>query len=400
MPRLTDDNGFITVPNNPISKVGIFPYLGREIGAPDPDRIYSVYRSEEELSDPETIESFKLVPFIDEHAMLGTHGMAAEQKGIQGVIGSDVYYEAPYLRGNLRIYSEATKSLIKNGKVELSPGYLCRYEFSEGIFDGKKYDAIQRSIRGNHLALVDEGRTGPDVAVQDQVGKFHITLDSKEVLAMPQTMEELMALIRQILDEEKKSVADAEADKGAAEEKPVVDGEEEEAFAARVVGEAEAAGESGDVVAAAEAVARSVEAAVEAVKTGEEGDATVDEDVAKESMDKMLKAVKQLTAMVKSQDAKLKSRPVIDSASVIADIEARDSLYKRVAPLVGNFDASPLSKSAKGVAAYACDKLGIKVEKGGEVIAINAYLTGVEKTKTTDSAAFKASAQVTDNTWE
>lgn len=375
MPRLTDDNGFITVANNPISKVGVFPYMGKEIGASDPNKIYKVYRSEEELSAPDTIESFKLVPFIDEHAMLGNYGMAAEKKGIQGVIGSDVFYEAPYLKGNLRIYSEATKSLIKNGKIELSPGYLCRYDFTEGVFNGEKYDAIQRDIRGNHLALVEEGRTGPDVAVQDKAGKFHITLDSKEVLAMPQTIEELMAFFKQAL-------AEYEASKKDDESNELVEEKKEELIL----------DVTPPVETDAEKAAKDAEAEVEKA---------TDEDADKEkAVDALTKTVKDLIAVVKAQDAKAKALPVIDSASVIADIEKRDNLYKRVTPLIGNFDANPLSKSVTGVAAYACDKLGIKADKGTEVAVLDAYLTGVEKTKTTDSVAKVATAKVTDNSWE
>lgn len=376
MPRITDDNGFITVANNPISKVGVFPYMGKEIGAADPNKIYKVYRSEEELSAPDTIESFKLVPFIDEHAMLGNYGMAAEKKGIQGVIGSDVYYEAPYLKGNLRIYSEATKSLIKNGKIELSPGYLCRYDFTEGVFNGEKYDAIQRDIRGNHLALVEEGRTGPDVAVQDKAGKFHITLDSKEVLAMPQTIEELMAFFKQAL-------AEYEASKKDDESNELVEEKKEELIL-----------DADPVETDAEKAAKDAEAAVAEVEKAKDADAV------KEAADALTKTVKDLLKVIAAKDAQIKAIPVIDSASVIADIEKRDNLYNRVTPLIGNFDANPLSKSVTGLATYACDKLGIKADKGTEVAVLDAYLTGVEKTKTTDSVAKVATAKVTDNSWE
>src|ERR1700753_211727 len=74
--RRLDINGFVEIKDNPISKVGIFPYSGRQIDSDgqlklDPDKIYNVYRPEEELNNSETIESFKLVPWTDEHAMLG-----------------------------------------------------------------------------------------------------------------------------------------------------------------------------------------------------------------------------------------------------------------------------------------------------------------------------------------
>lgn len=401
MPRLIDHNGYLTVNDNPITKVGVFPYLGKEIGAPDPNKIYKVYRPEEELNNEETINSFKLTPFIDDHTMLGNYGVSPEKKGVQGVIGENVYFDYPYLRGNIRVYSDAAKSLIENGKIDLSPGYLCRYEFTEGVFDGEKYDAIQRTLRGNHLALVDEGRTGPDVAVQDHAGKFVITLDSKEVLAMPQTMEELLALIKQAIQEieaEKAAVADAEAAKNkpaapaapaaTTQAPPAKDEEEEEAYAARVAKEAETAGSENDPVKAAEAAVRAAEVVAEAVESGKANSS---------SMDSMSKAIKSVLEKTKALVAK-PAAPALDSAQVIAQIEARNELYKRVTPVVGNFDANPLSKSAEGIAQYACEKLGLKPAKGQEVAALDGYLAAAEKVKTVDAKQVKAS--VKHDSWE
>ena len=96
--RQKDINGWFEVKDNPISKVGVFDYSGAQIGAADPNRIYRVYRPAEELADPATIESFKLLPIVDDHTMLGNpnEGMtAAEDKGVAGVIGEEVYFKHP-----------------------------------------------------------------------------------------------------------------------------------------------------------------------------------------------------------------------------------------------------------------------------------------------------------------
>ncbi len=182
--RAIDTNGWVEIRDNPLSKVGVFPYLGRSIGAPEPDRVYMVYRPEKELSDPDCIESFRLLPWVDEHEMLGDQGTgytAPEKKGIHGVIGEEVYYENGVLKGNLKVFSESLAALINSGKRELSAGYRCQYEFTTGQYNGQHYDAIQRTIRGNHLASVKEGRMGPDVAVLDHMT---FTFDAKE-LCMP-----------------------------------------------------------------------------------------------------------------------------------------------------------------------------------------------------------------------
>ena len=129
------------------------------------------YSAREELSDDDCIDSFKLIPWVDEHDMLGDDPgtIAAESKGVEGVIGEEVYFDKDdgTLKGNMKIFSENLKRIIEDGKKELSCGYRCTYEVKSGVFDGEKYDIIQRNMRGNHLATVDEGRMGPEVSVLD-----------------------------------------------------------------------------------------------------------------------------------------------------------------------------------------------------------------------------------------
>ena len=165
-----DRNGFWQIKNNPISKVGIFPYLGKQIDdSLDPDKIYMVLRPEEELFNSEALESFNgvPVPLINEHTMLGEEYTPAEKKGVAGVV-TNIKRDGDTLTGDISIYSEDMKEKITNGKKELSLGYFCSYDLTPGVFNGQKYDAIQRDIRSNHIALVDRGRCGSDVRVFDK----------------------------------------------------------------------------------------------------------------------------------------------------------------------------------------------------------------------------------------
>ena len=192
--RVVDINGWITIKDNPILKAGIFPYLGSEIGQGEPSRVYKVLRSEEELSKPETIKSFELVPLINEHFVLGELGTDTDDKSIDGIVGESIYFEAPYLKSNIKVFGKHIKKLIEVGKIELSAGYSCKYIPVENNPD---YDFIQTDIRANHLALVEAGRNGSDVAVQDAL-KF--TLDSKELLM---NLEDILAQISALSEEDK-----------------------------------------------------------------------------------------------------------------------------------------------------------------------------------------------------
>ena len=216
--KIKDDNGFITINDNPISKEGVFDYSGRQIGADDKDKIFKVYRPAEELK--KAVDSFKLVPFVDEHAMLGDKGIPAENKGVQGTTGEDVYFKDGILYANLKIFSEAVKTLIENGKKELSCGYTCKYEMKKGTFDGQPYEVIQTDLKGNHVALVEAGRMGKQVAVLDRAALDEILKQEEHKMTVEELndktkkiVEELDALKAERAKEEEKEVAKDEETK-------------------------------------------------------------------------------------------------------------------------------------------------------------------------------------------
>jgi hypothetical protein len=70
------------------------------------------------------------------------------------------------VRASLMITDSATIEALEAGKSELSCGYTADVEFTPGLWNGQPYDAVQRNIRGNHVALVDAGRAGPACAIR------------------------------------------------------------------------------------------------------------------------------------------------------------------------------------------------------------------------------------------
>ncbi|EOY8496494.1 DUF2213 domain-containing protein [Providencia stuartii] len=387
--RTYDNNGWLEVKDNPISKVGVFDYLGAEIGAPEPDKIYRVLRPPEELASEATINSFKLTPFIIEHEMLGKHATPAEKKGIQGVIGENVYFDPPYLRANIKIFSDAALSNIDSGKIDLSPGYRSKYEFTSGIYEGQHYDAIQRHLRGNHLALVDEGRTGPDVAVQDHLV---ITIDTKELIRMneeenkeKQTADEgaftaeqvtaLKSIIAEVIAQTQSST-----DENPEEEKKSTDANpEEEQKAEEAVAAAEAAAEE-----ATTGTPEAVEAAEVAIETAVEAIEEAKEHLDQATTDSLNRRIKRLKNGIGTMDeiASLKrkikrleaSKPTMDTGVLLKQIGERDVLVHKLTPFLGVFDHAAMTKQQ--VAEYGVDKLGIQCGKGNEAIALDAWMQG------------------------
>lgn len=337
--REIDPNGWWYIKKNPISKSGVFPYLGSEIGAPEPTRVYNVLRSPEELE--RAAPTFRLLPIIDEHELLGRIGTSTDDRPPAGTTGEAVVYEHPYLYSSLKFTSGALQEQITLGKIELSPAYTCTWEQESGVYEGQQYDYVQKINHGNHLALVEKGRTGRDVAVLD-----HYAFDTGGLL--PMTLEELLAAIGALSDEDKAKLqaalspaADEEKEEVAKDDE-VTDIVEETDAVAESAAEAVAAAEQGDDVAA-------VEAAVEAVENAEQ----------------VLEAAEELQDKI-AQDAMHKA---------VKHIDARNLMAARVKPFVGAVPAAAMD-SAETIAAYACKKFGVKHGKGQATAVITGYLHG------------------------
>ena len=139
MGKLIDKNDFWFIEKNPITKVGVYPYLGKQISQDcEPNKIYYVLRPKEELFRKETLDSLRLIPLIDGHTMIGKDFTAPEKKGIDGTLGDNVSHDTDTIYNDLKIISNKMKDEIKNGKKELSLGYFCRYDKQPGTYKGCK----------------------------------------------------------------------------------------------------------------------------------------------------------------------------------------------------------------------------------------------------------------------
>lgn len=170
--RTYDDNGFLHVSISPLTRVQVAPYHGSEIPGwqslgLDPERIYKGYRSAEELSKPETIESVNGIPIQLMHHM--DYADAPAKATRVGSTGTDAAFHDPYLTNSLHIQDKKAIDRINDSSMrELSLAYRYKPIFTAGVSpDGEKYDFLMTDISANHLALVDEGRAGHEVLVYD-----------------------------------------------------------------------------------------------------------------------------------------------------------------------------------------------------------------------------------------
>lgn len=233
--RHYDENGFLHVDLCNITKEQVAPYYGREIPGWQelgliPDKIYYGYRPFEEIK--KAADTFNNLPLLSEHVEDG-----ADKKNQHlrvGSLGTNAAAQEPYLTNSLAVYDEKAISSIESGeKKELSSAYRYDPVFKPGFFDGQKYDFRMENIRGNHVALVKEGRAGSDVVVADsnsikkgekmstKLKNFISKLSSKKDMAMDEDLEE--ALKEAIREEVKEIMPDVKVEEEITEDAESVD---------------------------------------------------------------------------------------------------------------------------------------------------------------------------------
>lgn len=148
----------------PVTRVGVFEY-------PDVAMIDGRPRRElrlpEEVFNPESLNSFYAKPLILFHPPDAT-------KSTQKVIGTAMSPGArngDWVHVNLALHDPEVRAIIDGKNPQgvqidnLSAGYVCDYDETPGVWNGEPYDAIQRNIRYNHIALVETARAGPEARI-------------------------------------------------------------------------------------------------------------------------------------------------------------------------------------------------------------------------------------------
>lgn len=144
-----DENGFIR--DTPVlTRTGVFVYW-----LPDGSKRRE-YRPPDEVFKADSLSAFKGLPITNEHHGKITGGNARSL--VIGSVLSDGRQDGNNLLADIVIHNTDP---ISQGKKELSVGYEVELEMTSGVTeDGEPYDAIQRNIRPNHLAIVSKGRAG------------------------------------------------------------------------------------------------------------------------------------------------------------------------------------------------------------------------------------------------
>lgn len=150
--------GFLRAPAY-VTRTGVFKYRKAD------GSVFRELRHPDEVFKAESLKTLMGAPVTMNHPT----GMVNPDNVKQLMVGytSDaIEQEGQKVKTVVTITDASAISEVEAGKQEVSCGYACELEESSGVYDGEEYDAIQRNIIYNHVAVVDRGRAGPEVRIR------------------------------------------------------------------------------------------------------------------------------------------------------------------------------------------------------------------------------------------
>ncbi len=148
------------------ARTGIQTYLGVELGLPTMDAI-SVYRPESEVFSRDSLATYPNKPMSNDHP---PDNITADnwKQYAGGDLGDEVVRDGEFVKVPFKMMDADLIKAYRSGKREVSMGYTAEIEFGDGVTpDGEPYQAMQKNIRINHMALVDRGRAGSQCRIGD-----------------------------------------------------------------------------------------------------------------------------------------------------------------------------------------------------------------------------------------
>jgi hypothetical protein len=167
-------NGHLYVTNCVLTSACVSEYLGSEIQGYesfglDPAKRYGVLRPLEEIK--KALNTYNGLSLLDKHIVVDAE--TPHQKEWIGTIGTEAIIKGNDLLNTVVVWLQDAINDITladegsaKGKKDLSVGYGYDIVEESGNFEGKPYQFKMTNIRGNHVALVDDGRV-PNAQIAD-----------------------------------------------------------------------------------------------------------------------------------------------------------------------------------------------------------------------------------------
>lgn len=159
--HIDPQTGYLRVKDVPITCSGVRKYSLD-------GKITNVAKVPDEIFSPITVASANNKPITDDHPQTNGHTLLVNRENShiyqKGWTGDNAHVANGKLYNDLIISDSNLIDEIRHGKQELSIGFEYNLDATKGKLDGVAYDAKQRNIRINHVAVVQKGRAGHGVS--------------------------------------------------------------------------------------------------------------------------------------------------------------------------------------------------------------------------------------------
>jgi hypothetical protein len=169
--------GFLICKDVPIARTGYQHYLESELYEDgNSGTVINVFRPPSEVFSRETLASFEGKPVTNGHPDMDVtpENYHVFAKGHVQHVRPGQGDDSNKIIADLYITDKGLIEEIRNGKREVSAGY---YADDSTDDEGR---VCQTKIRGNHVAVVDNGRAGPTVAIRDSANGLQRRQDVNE----------------------------------------------------------------------------------------------------------------------------------------------------------------------------------------------------------------------------
>ncbi|MFH6780803.1 MULTISPECIES: DUF2213 domain-containing protein [Methylobacterium] len=159
-------NGALVVQARAARAGNVQVYRGDEVARPDLAQV-RIYRDPDEIFRPESLRSFGHKPVTLDHPAEAV--TPRTWRGVaRGHVGDEVVRDGEFVRIPMLLADSSAIAAVQGGRREVSVGYTCDLDWTPGTApDGSPYDARQTRIVVDHVAIVAQGRAGPDCRIGD-----------------------------------------------------------------------------------------------------------------------------------------------------------------------------------------------------------------------------------------
>lgn len=208
------EEGYIRA-NAIVTRSGVFNYknedgsLRRELRHPD------------EVWNTDSLASMEMIPVTNNHPAEKLVNAKNFKRLAIGYTGENIQKDGDYIIAPVVITDQDGVDWVKNqGRKELSLGYTVDLHPESGTYNGDNYDFVQKNIRYNHLAIVNQARAGSEARIaldsaeifneEDKMSKRKIKIDNEEVMVESSTADYIDKMMMDLknLEDEKRRVED------------------------------------------------------------------------------------------------------------------------------------------------------------------------------------------------